>query len=413
MLSEPVGSLPVVLTARSPSQPATFRSVLQPIGPMHRSPRLLPFGAVLVAAACNTPSATPAESAVAPSGAPWTLQVVRPDTSDGIRILILHDMEGLSGQSDPSSFNYGTPLYPKGQEMLVGDINAVVDGLYQGGATEVLIVDGHGSGNPGPDVRRDLLDPRAKQILRAESFDGYFDTPNFEEFDGVAVVGMHAKTGSRGFASHTFTLGIGIAINGQAITETELVGLSWGRQGTPVIFGSGDDRLAADLAGPMPWIEFVTVKTATAADSAITRPVDEARAELTAKAKLAVENLKAGKTQAMKAPAPLRVGLRAVPPANIAVLDGFPGVTYADSTATITVDSLRAGYDALIKMVGIATGAYSSQLARIVASRPDGRQILRAYGDQVGKVWFDYESGRWKAPPAPVPDTGQRYHGYR
>ncbi len=383
---------------------------------MHRSLRLLPLGAVLTVAACSTPAAKPAESAAAPaapSGAPWTLQAARPDTSDGVRILVLHDMEGLSGQSDPSSFNYGSALYPKGQEMLVADINAVVDGLYQGGATEVIIVDGHGSGNPGPDVRRDLLDPRAKQILRDESFDGYFDTPNFEKFDGVAVVGMHAKTGSRGFASHTFTLGIGIAINGQFITETELVGLSWGRNGTPVIFGSGDDRLAADLAGPMPWIEFVTVKKATAADSAEPRPVEEARAELTAKAKLAVENLKAGKAQVMKAPAPLRVGLRAVPPANIAVLDGFPGVTYADSTATITADSLRAGYDALIKMVGIATGAYTGQLVRIVASRPDGQQIMRAYRDQLGKVWFDYESGRWQAPPAPAPDTGRKYHGYR
>ncbi|MBM4187567.1 MAG: hypothetical protein FJ206_09665 [Gemmatimonadetes bacterium] len=75
---------------------------------------------------------------------------------------------------------------------------------------------------------------------------------------------MHSKTGSRGFAAHTFTLGIAIAFNGRFVTETEIVALSWGRAGTPVIFGSGDDRLAADLA-TMPWIEFVTVKKATAA----------------------------------------------------------------------------------------------------------------------------------------------------
>ena len=82
------------------------------------------------------------------------------------------------------------------------------------------------------------------------------------------------------------------------ITETELVGLSWGRVGTPVIFGSGDDRLARDLA-TMPWIEFVTVKTAVGADSAAPRPLEEARAELTAKARRAVEKLRAGETQAM------------------------------------------------------------------------------------------------------------------
>lgn len=70
------------------------------------------------------------------------------------------------------------------------------------------------------------------------AFDTYFDMVEAGAYDGVAVVGMHAKTGSGGFASHTWTLGIGLAINGQQITETELVGLSWGRVGVPVIFGS-------------------------------------------------------------------------------------------------------------------------------------------------------------------------------
>jgi D-aminopeptidase len=107
--------------------------------------------------------------------------------------------------------------------------------------------------------------------------------------------------------------------------------------------GAPDDRLAADLA-TMPWIEFVTVKTAMGADSAALRPVDEARANLTARAQQAVENLIAGKTMSMRAPAPLRLGIKAVPPANLAPLEGLPGLTYADSVATYTVDSLRAGY---------------------------------------------------------------------
>jgi D-amino peptidase len=362
---------------------------------------------VLGIAACG-----PAPAPATASNEPWTLTEARPDTTDGVRILVLHDMEGLSGQSDPASFDFGSPRYPQGQEMLAADVNAVVAGLYEGGATEVMVVDGHGSGNPAPDVRRDLLDQRARQLITDEEFDAYFDTPASERFDGVAVVGMHAKTGSRGFASHTFTLGIGIAVNGRLITETELVGLSWGRNDTPVIFGSGDDRLAADLA-TMPWIEFVTVKRAIAADSAEPRPVAEARAELTAKARLAVENLRAGKARVMKAPAPLRIGLKAVPPASIAALDGIPGITYADSTATVTVDSLRQGYDVLLKMVGIATRAYAGILVRSLRERPDGSAIMDAYQDRLVKTWFDYESGRWSAPPPPPADTGRKYHGYR
>ena len=322
--------------------------------------RLAPLFSLALLAACTTTQIPPAAAPGRPAE-PWTLETVTPDTTDGIRILVLHDMEGLSGQNDPLTFDYGSPVYPKGQEFLAGDINAVVEGLYTGGATEVFVVDGHGSGNPEPDVRRDLLDPRVKQVLRGTDFDAYFDLVEAKAYDAVAVVGMHAKTGSRGFASHTLTLGIGVVINGREITETELVGLSWGRQGIPVIFGSGDDRLAADLAG-MSWLEFVTVKRATAADSAEPRPVAEARADLTAKARTAVENLKAGRARSMKVSLPLSAGLKAVPPASLAMLEGIPGIAYADSVLSFPADSLRHAYDVIEKLVGVATGGYTSIL---------------------------------------------------
>lgn len=367
---------------------------------------------VSLGVACS-PAATPLpDEATAVPAEPWTLQAVTPDTSGGIRILVLHDMEGLSGQSDPRTFSFGEKEYAQGQELLAGDVNAVIDGLYAGGATEVFVVDGHGSGNPDPDVRADLLDKRAKQILRDSTFDAYFDLVEPGAYDAVAVVGMHAKTGSRGFASHTFTLGIGLAVNGRMITETELVGLSWGRHGIPVIFGSGDDRLAADLAG-LDWIEFVTVKTATAADSAIPRPVAEARADLTAKARTAVENLKAGRARAMKVSLPMTAGLRAVYPASLAMLDGIPGVTYADSMVTFPADSMRHAYDVMIKLVGVATTGYMRIFQRGVASDPAGPALMKKFGARLEQAWFDYESGRWKPPAPREPQAGRKYHGYQ
>lgn len=372
---------------------------------------LLLVAAALAACAPDTPGGSPAGTP-APPAAPWTLEAVSPDTADGIRILVLHDMEGLSGQSDPATFDFGSPVYPKGQELLVGDINAVVAGLYDGGATEVHVVDGHGSGNPDPDVRRDLLDPRATQLIRDQEFDAYFDLVTPKAYDAVAVVGMHAKTGSRGFASHTLTLGIGLVINGQSITETELVGLSWGRQGIPVIFGSGDDRLAADLAG-MDWIEFTTVKKATAADSAEPRPIEEARAELTAKARKAVENLKAGRAKAMRVSLPLVAGLKAVPPANLAMLEGIPGIAYRDSTLSFPADSMRHAYDVFEKLVGVAATGYMGTLRRGLRADPAGGKIMERFSTDLSKEWFDYESGRWRAPTPPAPAAGRKYHGYR
>ncbi len=343
---------------------------------------------------------------------PWTEEAYAPRTDDSIRVLIIHDMEGLAGQSDPSSFDFGTELYPSGQEWLAADINAVVDGLIAGGATEVVIADGHGSGNPDPDLRRDLLDPRATQIIRDEPFDTYFDLPESEEIDAVAVVGMHAKTGSRGFASHTFTLGIDLLINGRSITETELVALSWGRVGVPVIFASGDDRLAIDLQ-TMPWIQYVTVKEALAADNAVPRPVDEARADLRAGAQRAVENLAAAKV--MKVSTPIYASLHAVPPASLRFLEGIPGIDYEDETLTFVTDDLREAYDGLVEVVGLARIGYVSVLREVISSRPDAEEIFRAYGEALSQRWFDQESGRYQRPESGVGDapTSRRYHGYR
>ena len=346
------------------------------------------------------------------TGEPWTLAQPGSDLSDGISILVLHDMEGLSGEDDPNQFRFGKPAYPRGQELLVGDVNAVIEGLFAGGATEVQVVDGHGSGNPEPDVRTDLLNPRATQVFRDQTFDAYFDLPETAQFDAVAVVGMHAKTGSHGFASHTFTLGIELQVNGQSITETELVALSWGRFGTPVIFASGDDRLAADLE-TMPWIEYVTVKTATSASTADLRPIDEARADLTAAAKRAVENL--ANARVMQVSTPLAATLRAVPPANLSVLGGVPGIDYdaEANTATFVTDDLRTAYDGWLSLVSVARGGYTSVLMEQIRAHTDGAVIIDRFRDGLFDRWMDVESGRW-SPPVPQRSIGsRRYHGYQ
>ncbi len=420
-----------------------------------------PAAIAILAVGCGEPAGHTADDSAAaimdtPEGASsgsftqgaWTRADPASDPGDGLRVLIIHDMEGLAGQDDPNSYFFGTDLYPAGQEMLAADVNAVVDGLLAGGATDVVIADGHGSGNPDPDLRTDLLDPRATQIIRDEPFDTYFDLPELysempaaERIDAVAVVGMHSKTGSGGFAAHTFTLGIDLLINGQSITETELVALSWGRFGVPVIFASGDDRLRSDLV-TMPWIEYVTVKDAVGADSAALRPVEEARADLRAGARRAVENLEdAGSTRPTS---PLRASLHAVPPASLRFLDGIPGLepgddllrcrdlpedpgnsrvslrclaapAYRDDSYSFSTNDLREAYDGLVALVGLARLGYQSLLPEVVAARPDGGDVLEAYGVALRQRWFDQESGRYErpAPEQPITESLRRFHGYR
>ena len=235
-------------------------------------------------------------------GEPRTLGVPAPDMDGVVRVLVYHDMEGLTGQSDPNTFRFTHPeRYALGRTYLTGDVNAVVAGLFEGGA------------------------------------------------------------GSGGFASHTYTLGIDFVLNGMSVTETEIVGYSWGRVGVPVIFASGDDRLAADLAGPMPWVEFVTVKTATSASSAVPRPVEEARSDLTAGAARAMRDYQ--QARVIRLAEPVTAQLHAVPPANLAMLSAVPDIDYADQRVTFEASGFRAAYDGLVALVTVARGGYSSVMS--------------------------------------------------
>lgn len=366
---------------------------------------VFPLATLLVAAGEGGGTATTAE----PSEN--RLEAPAPDADGILRVLVLHDMEGLSGQDDPKTFEFDHPEeYAKGREYLVGDVNAVVAGLFEGGANEVHVVDGHGSGNPEPDILLDKLDPRARMVFRDRPFRQYVDLVEAGGYDAVAVVGMHAKTGSRGFASHTFTLGIEIRLNDRSITETELVGFSFGRAGVPVIFASGDDRLAQDLE-TMPWLRFVTVKRATSASTAEPRPVAEVRAELRAKAKLALENR--GDAKAMKIGAPIKAALKVVPPASLQVLEGVPGIDYKDDTVTFMAGDFQKAYDGLIELVGVATTNYNRLLVEILRADPAGAKLLSQFNDKLVERWLDYESGRWSPPAPEPPPKGARYHGAR
>lgn len=334
-----------------------------------------------------------------------------PGTSAPVRVLVYHDMEGLAGQDHPATFRFNhQERYPEGREYLVADLNAVIAGLFDGGATQVDVVDAHGSGNPEPDVITAKLDPRAKQVFRDQPFRQYVDLVAPDVYDAVVAVGMHAKTGSRGFASHTYTLGIEFVINGQTITESELVGYSWGRVGVPMIMVTGDDRLQQDLA-TMPWLQYVVTKQAIAADSALPRPVDQVHADMRAAAKVAVAKRAGAKV--MRLTGPIRAALRAVPPASLELMNGVPGVAYHDNTVEFTAKDFGAAYDGLVALVGVAGQAYSRlypETLRAMGPAP-ADSIIKGYSDRLFQRWMDVESGRWKPEPPKAPPAGRRYHG--
>lgn len=104
-----------------------------------------------------------------------------------MRVYISTDLEGCSGITlfaqtrDPVS-----PLYPESRRLLMGDINAAVEGAVEGGATRIWVVDGHG--NP-MNVVPELMHPAAEYLCGR----GFPATWGLEAgFDCAFFVGYHA-----------------------------------------------------------------------------------------------------------------------------------------------------------------------------------------------------------------------------
>ncbi len=118
----------------------------------------------------------------------------------------------------------------------------------------------------------------------------------------------------------------------------------------------------------------------------------------------------------MKATLPVRATIRTVPPANLAQLEGVPGIDYDAATDSVSfvAEDLRDMYDGLVALVGTATRTYARVLQEQIRQLGLAEQVLSAYGDALTDRWLDVESDRWSPPERGGSDDADRkYHGYR
>ncbi len=61
------------------------------------------------------------------------------------KVFMITDMEGVDGifNSELQCNPFQSPRFEESKKLLTGEINAAVDGLLEGGATEVVVWDGH------------------------------------------------------------------------------------------------------------------------------------------------------------------------------------------------------------------------------------------------------------------------------
>lgn len=188
-----------------------------------------------------------------------------------MKIAIVTDMEGVAGVVNFDDWvNPTSRYYEQGRELLTEETNAAIRGFFDGGADEIVVIDGHGSGAINPL----LLDERT---YFSRGWAVYHQFGLNDNFDAVAWVGQHAKAGT--LCSHLTHTGMPIVIdsriNGISVGETGKAAMIAGFYGASPIFAAGEEALEAELKELGERIHFVSVKRGVTMDNGLYLDTDE------------------------------------------------------------------------------------------------------------------------------------------
>ena len=208
-----------------------------------------------------------------------------------MKLMIMTDLEGVAGILNFEDWcTPGAMYYDKAKRLLTLEVNAAVDGFCEGGAEEILVVDGHGHGAMDPE----LLDERA-QVMRGHA-DPIWPWSLDGSYQGLAYVGQHAKAGTPySHLTHTGSFAsVDYAINGISIGEYGQLVLCAMELGVPTIFAAGEQAFAKEAEALTPGVVTVGVKRGLLPDG-----LDDLDAEAYGRAKLSAVNLAPARSRAL------------------------------------------------------------------------------------------------------------------
>src|SRR5947199_7897184 len=165
-----------------------------------------------------------------------------------MKLFLSTDFEGTSGIVAWEQIIEGNAEYEQGRKLLTNEVNAVITGALEAGATEFVVNDAHHSmRNLHPQDlsgQATLITGKHKPLYMMEGLDN--------SFDGVCFVSYHGSIGAeRAVLSHTYNPRAiwGVRINGEVVGESAINALVAAHYGVPVIFISGDTATTEEAQG--------------------------------------------------------------------------------------------------------------------------------------------------------------------
>lgn len=274
------------------------------------------------------------------------------------RVFISVDMEGITSIVSPEQTGRDPKEYEVGRKLMVGDVNAAIEGILAAGGEEVVVCDGHGGmKNIQPeDLHEDAILVRGSPKLFSQ-MEGISS-----EFDAAMFVGYHAKMGTRnGIICHTYySIAVSsLHINGIEVGETGLNAALAGYNGVPLVFISGDNAVAEEARGLIPNITTAVVKWGVGREAAKCMHPRKARELIKSKANEAMRNAREIKPFIFKPPIEVRLKLL-----STVMADACECLPYLNRLDGTTLEAVYSSYPVAHK----ATTA-AMDLAASVAKR--------------------------------------------
>jgi D-amino peptidase len=209
-----------------------------------------------------------------------------------MKVFISFDMEGVAGIVDWSQCIPPGKPYEEGRRLLLGEVNAAIDGALAAGATEIVCNDSHGAMNN----------------LEAGA-------------DVVFMVGYHGSiSGESSILSHTYNPSVvsHVTLNGVRVGESGINALVALGCEVPIGLITGDRQTAAEADPFLVDAERVVVKESFTRFGAVNQHPEVARARIAEAARRAVERVASLRRPAIPLPATLEVHMQTADMAEVA-----------------------------------------------------------------------------------------------
>jgi len=176
-----------------------------------------------------------------------------------VKVFISFDMEGVAGIVDWAQCRGPGQAYEEGRRLLLGEVNAAIDGAMAGGATEIVCNDSHGTMNNLDPAelhgQASYVSGRHKPLYMMQGLDATADV--------VFMVGYHGSiSGASSVLSHTYNPAVisQVLLNGTAVGESGINALVALACQAPVGLITGDQQTIAEADPFLPDAERVVVK---------------------------------------------------------------------------------------------------------------------------------------------------------